>query len=130
MDDEPAIRQLASTLLRRIGYTTVVAADGVEAVTKYTAAQRAGQPFDAVVMDLNVPNGMGGVDAIKELRSFDPSVKAIVSSGYSNDPVMANYRDYGFIGVVPKPYNAQDLASALGDLLAGEGQEHAAAAAI
>ncbi len=120
MDDEPSIRQLASILLQRIGYTAVAVADGAEAVTKYDAARRAGQPFDAVVMDLTVPNGMGGADAILELRKLDPDVKAIVSSGYSNDPVMANYRDHGFSGVVPKPYNAEDLALALSELLAVE----------
>jgi PAS domain S-box-containing protein len=117
MDDEDAIRQLASALLRRIGYTAVAVADGAEAITKYDAARRAGQPFDAVVMDLTVPNGMGGADALRELQAMDPGVKAIVCSGYSNDPVMANYREYGFSGVVPKPYNAEDLATALSEML-------------
>jgi len=119
MDDEPAIRQLSSTLLHRIGYTAVAVADGAEAVMKYQAARRAGRPFDAVIMDLTIPNGMGGAEAISELRVIDPAVKAIVCSGYSNDPVMANYRDYGFAGVVPKPYNAEDLAVALSELLSG-----------
>jgi PAS domain S-box-containing protein len=117
MDDEPAIRELAAILLKRIGYTATVAADGIEAISVYEAARKAGEPFAAVIMDLTIPNGMGGVETIRKLRAIDPSVRAIVCSGYSNDPVMANHREYGFMGVVPKPYSAEDLALALGELL-------------
>ena len=80
-------------------------------------ARRKGAPFDVVIMDLTIANGLGGQETIRRLRELDPCVKAIVSSGYSNDPVMANFRDFGFVGVVPKPYNTEDLAAALDELL-------------
>jgi PAS domain S-box-containing protein len=119
MDDELPIRTLAVHLLQRIGCTAVTAADGAEAIELYESARRGGKPFGAVIMDLTVPNGMGGKETIRELRALDPDVLAIVSSGYSNDPVMANYRDFGFAGVVPKPYSGEDLAAALDDLFPG-----------
>jgi CheY-like chemotaxis protein len=118
MDDEPSIRKLASILLKRLGYTVEVACDGLEAIQQYQTSRERGEPFDAVIMDLTVPNGMGGQEAIRQLKLLDPGIKAIVSSGYSNDPVMASYRDFGFSGVVPKPYNPQDLELALAELLA------------
>ena len=124
MDDELPIRKLAVQLLQRIGCSAVTAADGVEAVELYTKARRDGEPFHAVIMDLTVPNGMGGKETIPQLKAIDPDVLAIVSSGYSNDPVMANYRNYGFAGVVPKPYNTEDLAAALDDLFSTEAELH------
>jgi PAS domain S-box-containing protein len=116
MDDELPIRKLAVLSLQRIGCTAATAADGAEAIDLYEKARQAGEPFDAVIMDLTVPNGMGGKETIPQLRAINPDVLAIVSSGYSNDPVMANYRDYGFAGVVPKPYSTEDLAAALDEL--------------
>jgi CheY-like chemotaxis protein len=71
--------------------------------------REAGAPFDAVIMDLTVPGGMGGREAMERLLEIDPTVTAIVSSGYSNDPVMANYREYGFQAVLTKPYQLHDL---------------------
>ena len=118
MDDELPIRTLATLLLERVGCTASTAADGAEAIELYEAARRRGEPFDAVVMDLTVPQGMGGKEAIRRLKALDPGVRAIVSSGYSHDPVMANFRDYGFSGVVPKPYSGDDLAAALEEMLA------------
>lgn len=116
MDDELPIRKLAVQLLQRIGCTAETAADGAEAIQMYESARQRGEPFGAVIMDLTVPNGLGGKDAIRELRALDPDVLAIVCSGYSNDPVMANHRDFGFSGVVPKPYSSEDLAVALEEL--------------
>ncbi|MER3404267.1 MAG: hypothetical protein C4289_03075, partial [Chloroflexota bacterium] len=81
-------------------------------------AQEAGRPFDAVIMDLTVPGQMGGREAIERLRALDPDVRAIVSSGYSDDPVMGDYARYGFCGVLSKPYRAADLAAALAQALA------------
>jgi DNA-binding NarL/FixJ family response regulator len=72
-----------------------------------------GQPFDVVIMDLTIPGGMGGKEAIKKLLEIDPKVKAIVSSGYSTDPVMADFRSYGFSGVAVKPYNIEELSEIL-----------------
>jgi PAS domain S-box-containing protein len=118
MDDELPIRELAVQLLDSIGHKTETVADGIEAIDMYQRARKQGTPFDVVIMDLTIPNGMGGKETIRQLRQLDPDVLAIVSSGYSNDPVMAEFRDYGFSGVVPKPYSTEDLAAALDDLFA------------
>ena len=117
MDDEEPIVQMASLLLQRLGFEVEQARDGAETVRKFTAAHAAGRPFDLVVMDLTVPGGMGGREAITELRRIDPGVKAIVSSGYSSDPVLANYRAYGFRGMVAKPYKVDDFTRVLREVL-------------
>lgn len=118
MDDDAAIRSLVSRLLRQLGYDVEAVADGAAAVERYRQAQEAGRPFDAVIMDLTIPGQMGGREAITHLRALDPGVRAIVSSGYSDDPVMADYARYGFCGVLSKPYRAADLAAALAQALA------------
>jgi len=118
MDDEESIREMAAFLLRRFGFEVVCVADGAEAVKRYDEAQAAGDPFVLVIMDLTVPGGMGGRETIAQLRSIDPKVKAIVSSGYSSDPVLANYREHGFCGVAAKPYEVADLARVLREALA------------
>ena len=118
MDDEEPIRQMAAFLLRRFGFDVVCAADGREAVAKYREAMETAQPFVLVMVDLTVPGGMGGRQAMVELRQLDPAVKAIVSSGYSSDPVLANYREHGFAGVAAKPYEMGDLARVLREVLA------------
>ena len=100
MDDEEFIREVAIHMLGKIGYEVAVADDGNQAVEMYRQAQKSGEPFDTVIMDLTVPGGMGGKEAIQKLKKLDPKVKALVSSGYSNDPIMSNFRDYGFQGVV------------------------------
>jgi signal transduction histidine kinase len=117
MDDEEAIRILLREMLLRLGYEVESASDGAEAIDLYRHAQEAGQPFAAVVMDLVVPGGMGGKEAISKLRALDPEVKAIVSSGYSNDPIMADFPHYGFCGVLPKPYQLSELSAVLQQVL-------------
>ncbi|MEJ2716245.1 MAG: PAS domain S-box protein [Deltaproteobacteria bacterium] len=117
MDDEVAIREVAGELLALIGYEVEFAEDGAEAVEMYRKAKNSSAPFNAVIMDLTVPGGIGGKEALDKLRAIDPEIKAIVSSGYSNDPIMANYRTYGFSGVVAKPYSAEDLGKALSKVL-------------
>ena len=119
MDDEEPIIQMASALLQRLGFEVEVTCDGAEVVKKFEAAHAAGRPFDLVVMDLTVPGGMGGREAIEQLRRIDPSVKAIVSSGYSSDPVLANYRAYGFRGMVAKPYKIEDFTRVLREVMRG-----------
>ncbi len=119
MDDEKIIRDLATTLLKRFGLEVDCAVDGAEAIGKYRAAQAAGRPYNLVIMDLTIPGGMGGLAAIGELRVIDPEVKAIVSSGYSSDPVMANYRAHGFVGMVAKPYEVNEFARVLREVLPG-----------
>jgi PAS domain S-box-containing protein len=117
MDDEEPIIEMAGVLLQRLGFEVEVARDGSETVQKFEAAHAAGRPFDLVVMDLTVPGGMGGREAIEHLRRIDPGVKAIVSSGYSSDPVLANYRTYGFRGMVAKPYKIDDFTRVLREAL-------------
>ena len=118
MDDEEMIRDVAGEMLARLGYEVEFAANGEEAVTCYAAARQSARPFDAVIMDLTIPGGMGGREAIQKLREIDPGVKAIVSSGYSNDPIMARFREAGFRGVVSKPYTVTSLAEAVKKVLA------------
>jgi PAS domain S-box-containing protein len=117
MDDEASIRQMAAVLMRRIGLEVAVVSDGREAVEQFRIARAEGRPFAVVVMDLTVPGGMGGCEALNLLREIDPGVKAIVSSGYSSDPVLANYRDYGFCGVVSKPYEVAGFSRVLAEVL-------------
>lgn len=120
MDDEEFIRDLARELLVNLGYEVVAAKEGGEAVQRYKDSLAEGRPFDAVVMDLTVPGGMGGGEAIKKLQELDPGVKAIVSSGYSNDPVMSDYKRFGFRAVLPKPYDGRQLSVKLDELLRSE----------
>jgi|GEM_PF-465957 len=113
MDDEEAIRELGGEALKLLGYEVQVAREGREAAELYEEAMKCGAPFDAVIMDLTVPGGMGGAETVRILQKLDPQVKAIVSSGYSTDPIMANYEKFGFCDVVPKPYSAMELSQAL-----------------
>ena len=117
MDDEEIVREVAMAMLRHLGCEVVATACGAELVATYRAALEAGRRFDAVICDLTVPGGMGGREALDELRAIDGEVRAIVSSGYSNDPIMADYASHGFVGVVAKPYRLEDLARALGSVL-------------
>ena len=113
MDDEEPIRVMAEALLKRLGLEVTCASDGQEVVKVYSEALRNGQRYDLVIMDLTVPGGMGGKEAMTELHKVDPQVKGIVSSGYSSDPVMANYKAHGFSGMVAKPYRLTDLAKTI-----------------
>jgi CheY-like chemotaxis protein len=120
MDDEPSIRALARTVLKRAGCDVTAVAEGAAAVNEYSAALAAGRPFQVVILDLTVPGGMGGAETMRRLQAMDPGVCAIVSSGYSSDPVMANYQEHGFRARVPKPYQASDLVQAVKRLLPDE----------
>jgi PAS domain S-box-containing protein len=117
MDDEEPIRKVVAEMLAYLGYETRAAMDGAEALQMYKKAMEEGSSFDAVIMDLTVPGGMGGQEAMEKLRLLDPEVKAIVSSGYSDGPVMSNYREHGFQGITLKPYKAEELSRALEKVL-------------
>jgi CheY-like chemotaxis protein len=118
MDDEEIIREVAGHMLTFIGYEVEFASDGRIAIELYQTARGEGRPFDAVILDLTVPGAMGGKEAIERLLEMDPHVKAIVSSGYSNDPIIAEYRRHGFRGFVTKPYKIQELSQTLHSVLA------------
>jgi CheY-like chemotaxis protein len=113
MDDEEMLRDLYADMLQLSGYTVDCAADGREAIRKFSAAAQEGNPFDIVIMDLTIPGGMGGKETVKEILAIDPEAKVIVASGYSDDPVVADYRDYGFHGTLIKPFQIEDLKKEL-----------------
>ncbi|MEN8780746.1 MAG: ATP-binding protein [Desulfobacterales bacterium] len=117
MDDEEMIINMAGRILGRLGYETEFARNGSEAVAFYEEALKADQPFDAVVLDLTVRGGMGGEEAMRHLLTIDPQVKAIVSSGYSDSPVMQDYKQYGFSGAAGKPYSLFELSQSLARVL-------------
>jgi two-component system, cell cycle sensor histidine kinase and response regulator CckA len=118
MDDQRMVQQVAGHMLRRLKHVVDFADDGAEAIGKYRDAMTSDAPYDIVIMDLTVPEGMGGLTAIGQLIQIDPDVKAIVSSGYSSDPVMANYESFGFRSVLAKPYLLEDLRAAISEVLA------------
>ncbi len=117
LDDEGTIRIITEKTLSKLGYEVVTSEDGWAAIELYRDAQQAGNPFAAVILDLTIPGGMGGRDVIGFLRKMNPEVKAIVASGYSNDPVLAEYREYGFSGMIVKPYTARTLGETLHNVL-------------
>ncbi len=119
MDDEEVIRDSLGEILTFLGYEVGFARDGEEAITIYKKAKDTGQSFDAVILDLTIRGGMGGKETIGKLIEIDPKVKAIVSSGYSTDPVMADFKNYGFSGVVAKPYDIKELNEALDSVING-----------
>lgn len=117
MDDEEMIRNMTTQMLEFFGYQVMTTADGKEAIAKYKAAREAGTPFAAVIMDLTIPGGMGGREAARHMLEYDPQACLIVSSGYSNDPVMSDFGTHGFAGAVTKPYVIAQLGQLLESLL-------------
>jgi len=119
MDDEELVREVGGEMLEVLGYEVEFAKDGAEAIELYKKAKESTHPFDAIILDLTIPGGMGGKEAVEKLIEIDPEVKAIVSSGYSTDPIMADFRKYGFSDVVAKPYKLNELGEALHKVIAG-----------
>lgn len=104
MDDDEMVRFVAGETMKRYGFQVEFANDGTQAVQLYREYHDAGTPFAAVILDLNIPGGMGGQEAMKLLLEIDPAAKGYVSSGRTDDPVMVNYLSYGFSGTIEKPY--------------------------
>ncbi len=113
MDDEELVRKVVGEMLVFLGYEVEFAKEGIEAIELYKKAKAQGQPFDAIIMDLTIPKGMGGKETINKLLEIDPTVKAIVSSGYSTDPVMTEFTKYGFKGFIIKPFKIKELGEVL-----------------
>jgi PAS domain S-box-containing protein len=117
MDDEEMVRRVAQRTLASLGCEASVAADGAEAVRLWQAARDEGRAFDLVVLDLTVPGGVGGVETLARMKALDPEVRAVVSSGYSNAPVIADYRSYGFKAALLKPFTAEEARAVIAGLL-------------
>jgi CheY-like chemotaxis protein len=117
VDDEEAIRTLVDFTLSRLGYQVSQAETALEGVNLYREKLETGERFDAVILDLTLPGGMGGKEALKRLIEIDPTVNAIVSSGYATDATMSRYQDFGFRGVIAKPYEASELGRTVRDVI-------------
>ncbi len=118
MDDEQSIRRMVDDALTQFGYEVISVEHGQAAIDVFSETLESGNFFDAILLDLTIPGGMGGKEAIQHLRKLDPHVKAIVTSGYSDDPIMSDFQTYGFQGILVKPYKIVDLAKTLESLCA------------
>ena len=119
VDDQRIVRRSAGAVLKRLGYEADLAEDGRKGIEIYEKAMKEDRPFALVIMDLTIPGDMGGEEALKRIRELDPDAKVVVSSGYSDDPVMSRFREAGFDGMLVKPYNVADLATELQRVLSG-----------
>jgi signal transduction histidine kinase/CheY-like chemotaxis protein len=126
MDDDPIVAEVTQEMLESLGYATRSASCGEDAIEQFRNAETQSEPFDTVILDLTVPGGLGGRDTLPPIRAMRPDVRVLATSGYADDPVLANYREYGFDGVLPKPFTLAELARALGELDAGDLQESVA----
>lgn len=117
MDDEEPILKISSRILERAGFTVSTARDGEQALQIYADARISGRPVEIAVLDLTIPGGMGGRETFERLREMDSDIKVIVSSGYSVDEILARHEDFGFNGVVTKPYQREELIRAINDAL-------------
>ncbi|HBA59708.1 MAG TPA: hypothetical protein DCZ92_02575 [Elusimicrobia bacterium] len=120
LEDEELVSKAAGRMLAELGYTFELTSDGRETLRRYSEEKAAGRPFSAVILDLTIPGGMGGKETGLKLRRLDPAARIVVSSGYSDEPVMSDYRSFGFDAVLPKPYKYEDLAATLTALLAAK----------
>lgn len=113
MDDEEMVGEIACQMMIHLGYEATHVRDGRLAVEEYGSRLQAGEPFDVVIMDLTVPGGMGGKEAVAEILAIDPAAKVLVSSGYSTDPIMTNFGEHGFAGVINKPFDMLSIKTTL-----------------
>lgn len=117
MDDDEMVKNVAKAMLVQLGHEVVLAADGEEATRLFQDAKNTSAKFDLVIMDLTIPGGMGGQEAVKKILAIDSDAKVVVSSGYSNDPVMAKFKDYGFCSAIVKPYQLQELSKVISQII-------------
>jgi len=117
MDDEPAICEITGILLKKLGYDPTITITGEETLEAYKQARDNGTPFDVIILDLTVPGGMGGREVISAIRESDQDVKVLVSSGDLSDPAVVSFADFGFSGVLTKPYNKMGLDHAIKSVL-------------
>ena len=117
MDDEEMVREVIGEMLSQLGYGVKFARNGSEAVALYSKAIESGSPFQAVILDITIPGGMGGKETLKQLQEIDPGIKAFVSSGYTEDSAMIGFKKYGFSGAIAKPYGMENLSKILDKFL-------------
>jgi CheY-like chemotaxis protein len=117
MDDEEGVRHGVGAMLRRMGHEVELTQDGQKAIDAYRSARELGRPFDAVLLDLTVRGGMGGQQAIRTLRKLDPAVRAVVMSGYADDPVILDHQHHGFAEALTKPFELAALKETVARLL-------------
>jgi CheY-like chemotaxis protein len=125
MEDEESVIEVIGSMLEHFGYDVVFAHDGSETLNAYQLAHDTGALFDAIILDLTIPGGMGGKETVTKLLAIDPQAKAIVASGYANDPIMSEYQQYGFQGCIAKPYRADALHQVLRQVMDGSRAEPA-----
>ena len=119
-DERSRVAEIAQKMLSYFGFHVVLAESGTKSIELYRAEMATGAPFDFVILDLTVPGDIGGKDAIKKILQIDPKAKVIVSSGYSNDTVMANYKNYGFSGIIAKPFKLDNVHAVIYSILIDE----------
>jgi len=113
MDDDKEVQMVLKAMLEKLGHSVVMANDGREAINIYLDRFNSATPIDLVMVDLTIPGGLGGKETMVELQKIDPKILAIVSSGYSNDPLMASFKKHGFSAAVTKPYMLEELSEAI-----------------
>jgi two-component system, cell cycle sensor histidine kinase and response regulator CckA len=117
MDDEEIVGDIAKQMLIYLGYDVMLVKDGEQAVSLYKSRLSSGDRFDVVIMDLTIPGGMGGKEAVGEILAVDPDAKIVVSSGYSNDPIMVHCKEFGFSAAIAKPFDLQSLKTIVESLI-------------
>lgn len=117
MDDEAIVAEIAQQMLKYLGYEADVVEDGDKAIDQYQEALTAGEPYALVIMDLNIPQGMGGIEAVKHILDIDENARVVVSSGYSSDPIMQEYGEYGFAASIGKPFDINGLKEMIENVL-------------
>lgn len=122
MDDEQVILDVTNEVLRFLGYEVMFARDGAAAVDLYCEERNKGNPFDLVILDLSVPEGIGGKEAFERLHALDPKAKVVISSGFTNDPMLTDYESFGLDGVLAKPYRITEIKALLENMIPAKGK--------